>query len=48
MELPPPPSPLDFSLTSGEGPETFMLHKHISQKIANKTEEKCEKVQTLI
>ena len=37
-----------FSLTGGEGPETSMFHKHIAQKIANKTEEKYEKVQTLI
>ena len=41
-------TPLVFSLTGGEGPETFMFHKHIAQKIANKTEEKYEKVQTLI
>ena len=31
---------LFFSLTGGEGPETSMLHKHIAQKIAYKTEEK--------
>ena len=37
-----------FSLTGGEGPETSMFHKHIAQKIANKTEEKYEKVQTMI
>ena len=37
-----------FSLTGGEGPETSMFHKHITQKIANKTEEKYEQVQTLI
>ena len=41
-------TPLSFSLTGGEGPETSMLHKHISQKIANKTEGKHEKVQRLI
>ena len=41
-------TPLVFSWTGGEGPETSMLHKHITQKIANKTEEKYEKVQTLI
>ena len=41
-------TPLVFSLTGGEGPETSMFHKHIAQKIANKTEEKYEKVQTLI
>ena len=39
---------LVFSLTGGEGPETSMFHKHIAQKIANKTEERHEKVQTLI
>ena len=31
---------LFFSLTGGEGPEISMLHKHIAQKIAYKTEEK--------
>ena len=41
-------TPLVFSLTGGEGPETSMFPKHIFQKIANKTEEKYEKVQTLI
>ena len=30
-------TPLVFSLTGGEGPETSMFHKHIAQKIANKT-----------
>ena len=40
--------PLVFSLTGGEGPETYMFHKHIAQKVANKMEEKYEKVQTLI
>ena len=39
---------LVFSLTGGIGPETSMFHKHIAQKIANKTDEKYEKVQTLI
>ena len=33
-------TPLVFSLTSGEGPETSLFHEHIVQKIANKTEEK--------
>ena len=37
-----------FSLTVGECPETSMFNKHIAQKIANKTEQKYEKVQTLI
>ena len=41
-------TPFVFSLTGGEFPETSMFHKHIAQKIANKTEEKYEKVQTLI
>ena len=41
-------TPLVFSLTGGEGPETSMFHKDIAQKIANKTEEKYEKFQTLI
>ena len=30
-------TPLVFSLTGGEGPETSMFHKYIAQKIANKT-----------
>ena len=41
-------TPLIFSLTGGEGPGTSVFHKHIAQSIANKTEEKFEKVQTLI
>ena len=41
-------TPSVFSLTGGEGPATSIFHKHIAQKIANKTEEKHEKVQTLI
>ena len=41
-------TPLVFSLTGGEGPWTSMFHKHITQKIANKTKEQYEKVQTLI
>ena len=41
-------TPLVFSLTGGEGPETSMFHKHISQQIAIKTEEKYEKVRLLI
>ena len=40
-------SPLAFSLTGDEGPEISMFHKHIAQKIANKTSEKYKKVQTL-
>ena len=41
-------TPLVFSLTGGEGPETSMFHKHISQLISTKTEHKYEKVMTLI
>ena len=41
-------TPLAFSLTGDEGPKTSIFHKHIAQKLANKTEEKNEKVQTLI
>ena len=37
-------TPLFFSLTGGEGPETLIFFKHIAQK----KEEKYEKVQTLI
>ena len=29
-------TPLVFSLTGGEGPETSMFHKHISQKYCEK------------
>ena len=39
---------LVFSLTGGEGPETSMFHKHIAPKTPNKTEERHEKIQTLI
>ena len=39
---------LVFSLIGGEGLETSMFYKHIAQKIANKTEEKYEKVQIMI
>ena len=41
-------TPLVFSLTGGEDPETSMFHKHIAPEIANKKEEKYEKVQTPI
>ena len=43
-------TPLFFSLTGFEDPETSMFHKHIAQKIANKTSNKIkhEKIQTLI
>ena len=39
---------LVFSLTGGKGPETSMFHKHIAHKTPNKTEERHEKIQTLI
>ena len=39
---------LFLSLAGGEDPETFMFDKHIPQKIAIKTDEKYQKVQTLI
>ena len=41
-------TPSFLSLAGGEGPETSMFDKHISQKIAIKTDEKYQKVQTLI
>ena len=41
-------TPLVFSLSGDEGPETSMFHKHITQKIANKREEKYKKVQIMI
>ena len=41
-------TPLAFSLIGDEGPKTSMFHKHIAQKLANKTEERYKKVQTLI
>ena len=37
---------LVFSLTGGEGLETNMLHKHIAQKMPNKTEEKMKSLNT--
>ena len=40
--------PLVISMTGGEDPDISIFHKHIAQKIANKAEEKYEKVQTLI
>ena len=33
-------TPLVFSLTGGEGPETSMFHKNIAQKHSEKNEEK--------
>ena len=39
---------LVFSLLGGEGSETSMFHKHITQKIADKREEKYKKVQIMI
>ena len=41
-------TPLVFSLTGGEGPETFIFHKHISQKYCEKNEQKYEKVLSII
>ena len=41
-------TPLVFSLTGGEGPETSAFHKHIAQKHREKNEEKYEKVLSLI
>ena len=41
-------TPLFISLSGGERPETSMFHKDIAQKIANKSKEKYEKIQTLI
>ena len=40
--------PLVYSLRGGEGPETSMFHKHITQKYCEKNEEKCEKVLSVI
>ena len=40
-------TPLVFSLTGGEGPETSTFHKYIARKIADKTEEKYENVLSL-
>ena len=41
-------TPLVFSVTGGEGPETSTYHKHLAGKIAQKTDERYEKVLTLI
>ena len=41
-------TPLIFSLTGGEGPETFMFHKCIAQKYSEKNEEKYQKILSLI
>ena len=41
-------TPLFFSVTGGEGPETSTYHKHLAGKIAQKTDERYEKVLTLI
>ena len=37
-------TPLVFSLTGGEGPEAFIFHKNIVQKISATTEEKYDRV----
>ena len=41
-------TPLVFSVTGGEGPETSAFHSHLAAKIASKTEDRYEKVITLI
>ena len=41
-------TPLFFSLTEGEGAEASMFHKHIAQNISAKTEEKYDRVLSLI
>ena len=41
-------TPLVFSVTGAEGPETSTFHRHLATKIANKTEERYEKIITLI
>ena len=41
-------TPLVFSLTGDEGPETSMFHKHIAQKYCGKNEGKYEKVLSLL
>ena len=37
-------TPLVFSLTRGEGPEAFIFHKNIIQKISATTEENYDRV----
>ena len=41
-------TPLVFSLTGGEGPEAFIFHKNILQKISATTEENYDRVLSLI
>ena len=41
-------TPLVFSLTGGEGPEEFLFHKNIVQKISATTEENYDRVLSLI
>ena len=41
-------TPLVYSSTVGEDPETSMFHKHIAQNYSQKNEEKYEKVLSLI
>ena len=41
-------TPLVFSMTGGEGPEAFMFHKNIAQKIFAITEENYDRVLSLI
>ena len=41
-------TPLVFSVTGGEGPETSTFHKYLASKISQKSEERYERVLTLI
>ena len=41
-------TPLVFSLTGGEGPETAVFHKHVAAKIAEKTGDRYDHVLSLI
>ena len=41
-------TPLIFSLTGGEGPEAFIFHKNITQKISATNEENYDRVFSLI
>ena len=41
-------TPLVYSLTGGEGPETSIYHKYVAHKIEAKADEKYENVLSLI
>ena len=41
-------TPLVYSITGGEGPETSAFHRQLAMKIAEKTDERYDKVLTLI